>query len=105
MFLQDNFERALASFWPELAHEQINKITLFRNLVLEEQKVQNLTKNLEIHDFIENHLADVRELVRLGWVGPSFLDLGSGVGVPGIPLAIVSAVPGVLVDSQKKRAI
>lgn len=80
------------------------RILQFYQIVLAENEVQNLTRLTSPSDFFLGHLWDVLELNRLGWVGFPAMDLGTGGGVPGIPMAILGGGQWVLADSEKKKA-
>lgn len=99
--------------WPRLAPAICEQFCAFQRLVEEENKKQNLTKNVAAADFYWGHLKDIQEFSdlfhkRLADQKPSScFDLGSGVGVPGIPLALLNLPPDskwILCDSLKKRA-
>lgn len=81
-------------------------------LLREENEVQNLTSILEPGDMVVDHLLDSLAIAgaaaRAGapvlWAGPC-VDVGSGAGFPGVPLAV--AFPGVrwvLVESEGRKA-
>ena len=72
----------------ELAPETIDKLESYRNLVVEESKVQNLTRLLDPEEFYFGHVVDVAELNKLELIYPA-MDLGSGCGVPGLLCSIL----------------
>ena len=89
-----------------LSDDQIQKFQTFYEHLIEKNKVMNLTAITELDDVIDRHFIDSLSLRRV--CDPemihSLLDLGTGAGFPGIPLAIV--YPGLqicLVDSLNKR--
>lgn len=90
---------------PDLTIEQQQLLDLHLELVLEENKLSNLTRITDplagriLH--IEDSLFGYPEFFR----APSglYADLGTGGGFPGIPLAIVSGRETVLVDSVSKK--
>jgi 16S rRNA (guanine527-N7)-methyltransferase len=67
-------------------------------------RVHNLTGIREFDEMIERHLAE--SLALRGFLrGPRIADVGSGAGLPGIPLAIVEPEKSfTLIESRTKRA-
>lgn len=90
---------------PELQIEQRKLLDLHLELVLKENERSNLTCIVDWQQgqllHIEDSLVGLQEFVKapLGRAA----DLGSGGGFPGIPLAIVSGRPIMLVDSVAKK--
>lgn len=80
------------------------KLLAFRDLLLKWNKVYNLTALRDPQQAISHHLLD--SLVILPHVGGgNLLDVGSGGGLPGIPLAIAWPELAVtLVDTVQKKA-
>ena len=79
---------------------------LLQYLVLIEKwnRVHNLTAVRDVNDMLSHHLLD--SLAVLPYLGAetSLLDVGSGAGLPGIPLAIAGPTLAVtLLDSSQKR--
>ena len=99
----------------DLSEKQISKLYHFYQLVVEQNKVMNLTAITEYRDFIRKHYLDSLSIVLLNnkssfdifslfASGQKVLDLGTGAGFPGIPLAIVFPdAEFTLLDSLKKR--
>ena len=88
-----------------LDDKQINQLDLFYEMLVEKNKVMNLTAITEFDQVIVKHFADS---LSIGKVMPSNIntvcDLGTGAGFPGIPMAI--AYPNIqftLIDSLNKR--
>ena len=64
----------------------------------------NLTRIQDIHDALVLHIVDSLALSRDLPIEPEFfLDIGTGGGFPGIPLAIYTGSEGVLLDSVGKK--
>lgn len=88
-----------------LSEEKRNKILGYLNLVIKKNNDLNLTKIDTVEQGIILHIEDslsVLQDLSLG-DGP-FLDIGTGGGFPGVPLAIASDRTGVLIDSIAKKA-
>lgn len=82
------------------------KLKQFQDMVLEKNKVMNLTAITEEQAFYKKHILD--SLVPLPYfalaAGALVADIGTGAGIPGIPLAIMRPdVSFVLMDSVKKK--
>ena len=80
-----------------------DKLLAFRDLLLKWNKTYNLTALRDPEQAISHHLLD--SLAILPHVGPeALLDVGSGGGLPGIPLAIARAELSVrMVDTVQKK--
>ncbi|SCY11590.1 16S rRNA (guanine527-N7)-methyltransferase [Pseudobutyrivibrio sp. AR14] len=95
----------LSSWNFSLSDKQIQQLDLFYELLVEKNKVMNLTAITEFDDVLVKHFADSLSICT---VLPSDVktvcDLGTGAGFPGIPMAI--AYPDIsftLIDSLNKR--
>ena len=78
----------------------------FAGMVVEKNKVMNLTAVTSPDGMAVKHFADSLSLLCCGeWKeGASFLDVGTGAGFPSIPLLIMRRdIKGVLLDAQQKR--
>ena len=90
----------------ELTDQQLYQFKLYYDLIIEKNKVMNLTAITEHKEFIEKHYLDSLALVRVRNLSEvsSLLDLGTGAGFPGIPLKILYPdLTVTLVDSLQKR--
>ena len=90
----------------ELTKEQLEQFQTYYEMLVEKNKVMNLTAITEKSEVIDKHFIDSISLKKAIDVTKSFkiLDLGTGAGFPGIPLKI--AYPNLtitLLDSLNKR--
>ena len=91
---------------PSLTEEQAAQLLIYYELLTEKNKVMNLTAVTEFDDVIRKHFGDSLTLMRA--VDPEsvkvVLDIGTGAGFPGIPLAIAYPhMQFLLMDSLNKR--
>lgn len=94
----------LAELGIDLPEDAQQKLLAFRDLLLKWNKVYNLTALRDPEQAISHHLLD--SLAILPHVGDgALLDVGSGGGLPGIPLAIARPALSVsMVDTVQKKA-
>ncbi|NLY11854.1 MAG: 16S rRNA (guanine(527)-N(7))-methyltransferase RsmG [Firmicutes bacterium] len=88
-----------------LETNQVEKFVKFYQMVIEENKKVNLTRIVEPMEFAIKHIVDSLLVLKAGIpIGQSGIDIGSGAGFPGIPIAITQPTQRiVLVDSLAKR--
>jgi 16S rRNA (guanine527-N7)-methyltransferase len=102
--LRRRLRNGLAALNLELDDGVIEPLLDYVDLLLRWNATYNLTAVRDADDVIVRHLLDsLAVLAHVG--GRSLVDLGSGAGLPGIPLAL--AKPGLavcLVDSNGKKA-
>lgn len=100
------FEKILSEWNITLSDQQKRQFSTFYEMLVEKNKVMNLTAITEFEEVIEKHFLDS---VSLGAVMDlskeiSVLDMGTGAGFPGIPLKIVYPnLKITLADSLNKR--
>src|SRR5690606_38324705 len=76
----------------------------FAAMLVAENDRQNLIAASTVPALWVRHLADSAQLLALDRDGDGlWLDLGSGPGLPGLVVAILSERPVVLVESRKRR--
>ena len=88
----------------EINEEEINKFYNYMNLLLEWNEKINLTAITEQEDIILKHFVDSLTIYKYIEDNKSAIDIGTGAGFPGIPLAILkNKNEFTLVDSLNKR--
>lgn len=109
MDLQEQYLRELKSFFWENSFSpdvyQLERLAHFASMIIEKNEAVNLISRKDVKNIIENHIflsALISEY--LPDKVNRFLDIGTGGGFPGIPLAITNPMMrGVLVDSTAKK--
>tara|TARA_R110002049_G_scaffold21461_4_gene78597 strand:+ start:942 stop:1568 length:627 start_codon:yes stop_codon:yes gene_type:complete len=87
----------------DLTELQINQLLTYVQLLDKWNKVYNLTSVRDPQEMISRHILD--SLAVLPYLsGTSMLDVGTGAGLPGIPVAIANPSMAVtLLDSNSKK--
>lgn len=90
----------------ELTNNQLDQFDKYYELLIEKNKVMNLTAITEYEEVIRKHFIDSLSLIKIFSTSEkiSVLDMGTGAGFPGIPLKIVYPNYNItLLDSLNKR--
>lgn len=102
----ENLKRKAAMLGITLTEKQLDQFKRYYEMLIEKNKVMNLTAITEWEEVIDKHFIDSISLIKATDVTghKKVLDLGCGAGFPGIPLKI--AFPNLkitLLDSLNKR--
>lgn len=107
--VQEQYTKELTSlYWENGLNPDIMKIerlSYFAELVCEKNESLNLISRRDAEYIIENHIFISSYITKfLPEKCTHFLDIGTGGGFPGIPLAIIRPeLKGILVDSTAKK--
>lgn len=106
MYSLEAFEKGLWELEITLSKKQMDQFIKYYEMLVEKNKVMNLTGITEWEEVVQKHFLDSLSLVYAVDIedGMKVLDLGTGAGFPGIPLKIAfPEMQIVLLDSLNKR--
>ena len=89
----------------EVSRETQSRLDRYVALLLDENERQNLIGQSTVQEIWDRHIADSAQLVRFApRPDSSWLDIGSGAGLPGLVIAILTEGPVTLAEPRKLRA-
>ena len=88
----------------DITDEQLEKFYMYMELLLEWNEKINLTAITEVDEVILKHFIDSMTVLKYLKDEESIIDVGTGAGFPGIPIAIMKQKEKItLLDSLNKR--
>ncbi|MCY7280051.1 MAG: 16S rRNA (guanine(527)-N(7))-methyltransferase RsmG [Sphingomonas bacterium] len=88
----------------DVPRETFERLEQFAILLVEGNATQNLVSKSTLPNLWRRHIADAAQLLGFAPGRGSWLDIGSGAGLPGIVIAILTGAPMVLVEPRRLRA-
>jgi len=88
----------------DVPRETIQRIEQFAVLVIKENERQNLVAKSTLPDLWQRHIADAAQLLAFAPTRGCWLDIGSGAGLPGLVIAILTGASMLLVEPRRLRA-
>ncbi len=100
----NRYKEYLKSINAELDDKKEKQFRQYYELLVERNKVMNLTGITEYDEVVEKHFIDSALVSAFHVMKGSLIDVGTGAGLPGIPLKILfPELKVVLLDSLNKR--
>lgn len=106
MYNTTKFIDMLNGIGVNLTDKQVNQFLKYFEMLVEKNKVMNLTSITEFDEVIEKHFVDSLQIAQYVDLTQevSIIDVGTGAGFPGIPLKIAfPEIKVTLLDSLNKR--
>lgn len=89
---------------PGVSRGTLELWTNFANILISENAAQNLVATSTLEHIWERHILDSAQLINHSSPDASWLDLGSGAGLPGLVIACATPAAVTLVESRRLRA-
>ena len=88
----------------DVSRETSEKLEQYADILIAENQLQNLISKSTEADLWTRHFADAAQLISYAPEGASWIDIGSGAGLPGLVIAILTGAPVTLVEPRRLRA-
>ena len=82
----------------------MSRLAAYVDLLKDAAAQQNLISPSTLETVWERHILDSAQLLRLAAADRTWADIGSGAGLPGMVLAILSSTPITLIEPRRLRA-
>lgn len=102
----DKFCKGLQELGIDYTQDNLEKFLKYYDILIERNKVMNLTAITEFDDVVSKHFLDSLSIVKVMDLSniENLIDVGTGAGFPGIPIKIMFPdIKVTLLDSLNKR--
>ncbi len=97
-------EKLFAAYQIPLTEDAFFQLERYGDLLRQASEVQNLTSGTTLHEMWTRHFLDAAYILRYLTDSSKIIDLGTGGGIPGIPLAILNpSLQITLLDSEMRK--
>lgn len=101
--ITERLQAGLATLGDPVSAEQVQRLSVYLQLLAKWNRAFNLTAVRNANDMVVRHILDSL-VVRVFLQGRTVLDVGTGAGLPGIPLAVMEPDRAfTLLDSGGKK--
>jgi 16S rRNA (guanine527-N7)-methyltransferase len=98
-------ELLAAAIGRDVSRETVERLELYAELLRNESKRQNLVSASTLSSLWDRHILDSAQLVKFAPnPASSWVDIGSGAGLPGIVISLLVIGPVLLVEPRRLRA-
>lgn len=103
--MNEQFERLQRILGRGVSRETFERLSAFEQRLRVESQRQNLVSASTLDHLWDRHILDSAQLVRFEpRSGASWVDVGSGAGLPGVVIALLVEGPVTLVEPRRLRA-
>src|SRR5262245_15834126 len=88
----------------DVSRETFERLERFAEMLIDENERQNLIAPKSVSELWTRHILDGAQLLGLAAAEGSWLDIGTGPGLPGMVIAILGGRPMTLNEPRKLRA-
>jgi 16S rRNA (guanine527-N7)-methyltransferase len=88
----------------DVSRETMTRLAAYVALLKDAAARQNLVAPSTLETVWERHILDSAQLLRFATASGTWADIGSGAGLPGIVIAILSSDPITLIEPRRLRA-
>ncbi|HKH27633.1 MAG TPA: 16S rRNA (guanine(527)-N(7))-methyltransferase RsmG [Sphingomicrobium sp.] len=97
-------ERLATASGRDVSRETMARLSAYVGLLKDAAAQQNLISPSTLETIWERHILDSAQLLRFAKSDGAWVDIGSGAGLPGIVIAILSSDPITLIEPRRLRA-